>query len=508
MSKLEQRTWTGIGGWIALSLFAASSVACTSGWEEDARTPQNEWGDPEPPGVSQATAPPVEDNYGQYTAQGQAAAPGIDPNQADDTDPAAVETFRPVLAPYGQWVEEPTYGTVWVPNQAEVGVNFSPYLTGGHWNNTSEGYYWASDYNWGWAPFHYGRWLWSDGYGWVWIAGASYSPAWVDWRYGGGYIGWGPMYPHYYWHSGVAVWMNVGPTPYVFCPGNAFFSPYPHTVVVGAGAAPGLVAGTSSYTPPARPLTGARPFVGPDPKVAGIPQSAVQKATFEAPSSAKPSAVAWKPAPGSKVAPVSTAGVAAYGPKGGVAPAGGYAAGPKGGYAAAAPKGGAYASPPPPGSKVAPAYKPPTYAAGAPVYGKNPTYTPKPTYTSPPTTYYGGTPYGGTPKPSYSSPPPAYGGYSPKPTYGGSTGGYTPKPSYSPPPTYGGSSGGYTPKPSYSPPPTYGGGGGGYSPKPSYGGSGGGSYGGGGGGGFKPGGGGSYKPPSFGGGGFKGGGKK
>jgi len=27
----------------------------------------------------------------------------------------------------------------------------------------------ASDYNWGWAPFHYGRWAYDPFYGWMWV---------------------------------------------------------------------------------------------------------------------------------------------------------------------------------------------------------------------------------------------------------------------------------------------------------------------------------------------------
>ena len=460
---------------------ASSTVACTSNWEGEAESPRSEYWEGDPPGVSSASAP-VEDNYGQYAAQTQ-----VDPAQAEDTDPAALETFRPVLNGYGTWTDDATYGTVWVPNQNEVGANFSPYLTAGHWSYTNEGYYWNSDYSWGWAPFHYGRWVWTDVYGWSWIPGAAYSPAWVDWRYGGGYMGWGPMYPRYGWHSGYAVWIGVGPTPYVFAPCNSFFAPQPSGVVVGGAAAPSLVAGTSAYTPPPRPVVGARPFVGPDPKVAGIPSAAVNKASMEPPMVAKPANVPWKAALGSKIAPVGAAtGVAGKtGAPGAMAGKsyGGYAPTPmnKPGYAAVPNKPGAYASPPPPGT-----YKPPSYATGSPTYNG---YAPK----VPPTAY-------NTSKPVYSSPP----------VYGG--GGYKP-PSYSSPPTYSGGSGGYKP-PSYGggySPPTYSGGAGGYKP-PSYGGGGGGykppSYGGG--GGYSPptysGGGGGYKPPSFGGGGYSGGG--
>ncbi|MGZ8095676.1 MAG: DUF6600 domain-containing protein, partial [Methylosarcina sp.] len=50
------------------------------------------------------------------------------------------------------------------------------------------------------APFHYGRWVWDDWYGWVWVPGTLWAPAWVFWQYGGGYLSWAPMPPQYVWN--------------------------------------------------------------------------------------------------------------------------------------------------------------------------------------------------------------------------------------------------------------------------------------------------------------------
>jgi hypothetical protein len=60
---------------------------------------------------------------------------------------------------------------------------------------TEYGWTWVSDWDWGWAPFHYGRWLTIGGYGWCWVPGTIWGPAWVSWRYGGGYAGWAPLPP-------------------------------------------------------------------------------------------------------------------------------------------------------------------------------------------------------------------------------------------------------------------------------------------------------------------------
>jgi len=43
---------------------------------------------------------------------------------------------------------------------------------------TDDGMTWVSDYNWGWAPFHYGRWDYNDSYGWFWIPDNEWGPAW------------------------------------------------------------------------------------------------------------------------------------------------------------------------------------------------------------------------------------------------------------------------------------------------------------------------------------------
>ncbi len=108
--------------------------------------------------------------------------------------PASVsmQVFYDELSPYGQWIEDPEYGYVWMP---QVDVDFRPYYTNGYWVMTDYGNTWVSSYAWGWAPFHYGRWVYSNRYGWLWIPGYEWGPAWVCWRFGGGYYGWAPLGP-------------------------------------------------------------------------------------------------------------------------------------------------------------------------------------------------------------------------------------------------------------------------------------------------------------------------
>jgi hypothetical protein len=102
------------------------------------------------------------------------------------------QVFYDQLSPYGQWIDYPNYGYVWIP---DVGSDFSPYSTEGHWIFTDYGWTWVSDYSWGWAPFHYGRWDYDNSFGWFWVPDNEWGPAWVIWRRADGYYGWEPMQP-------------------------------------------------------------------------------------------------------------------------------------------------------------------------------------------------------------------------------------------------------------------------------------------------------------------------
>lgn len=134
--------------------------------------------------------------FGLFFSQRLQAQPGYS---------VPVESFYNELAPYGQWVQYPGYGNAWLPN---ADPDFQPYATGGHWVMTEYGNTWVSDYDWGWATFHYGRWIYDPAYGgWLWIPGSDWAPAWVSWRSGGGYYGWAPLGP------GVDININI-PAPY------------------------------------------------------------------------------------------------------------------------------------------------------------------------------------------------------------------------------------------------------------------------------------------------------
>lgn len=111
---------------------------------------------------------------------------------AQDEQEVSFQVFYDELSPYGKWIEDDQYGYAWIPDTED---EFSPYRSNGYWVMTSFGNTWVSYYPWGWAPFHYGRWTYDSYYGWIWIPGYEWGPAWVCWRYGGGYYGWAPLGP-------------------------------------------------------------------------------------------------------------------------------------------------------------------------------------------------------------------------------------------------------------------------------------------------------------------------
>lgn len=110
-----------------------------------------------------------------------------------------VRSFDEPLSPYGYWVDDPIYGRVWRPR--DTPADWRPY-TYGRWVYTSEyGWVWVSEEPWGWVVYHYGNWVWTKQYGWVWVAGDLWGPSWVEWCYGGGYVGWTPMPPDPNWQG-------------------------------------------------------------------------------------------------------------------------------------------------------------------------------------------------------------------------------------------------------------------------------------------------------------------
>ena len=122
---------------------------------------------------------------------------GVGASAGSTRGQVSVSYFHETLSPYGEWFQEPSYGWCWTPYDASA--NWRPY-SDGHWVYTDYGWSWASNESWGWAPYHYGRWFFDGSYGWVWVPGTDWAPAWVAWRYADDCVGWAPLPPTAGWN--------------------------------------------------------------------------------------------------------------------------------------------------------------------------------------------------------------------------------------------------------------------------------------------------------------------
>ena len=100
--------------------------------------------------------------------------------------------FYDSLAPYGKWVDYGKYGPVWYPTQ--VASSWRPYLDG-RWTPSHGGWVFETSEPWGWATYHYGNWMPTTKYGWVWSPGSTWYPSTAAWRTSDDYVGWAPTPP-------------------------------------------------------------------------------------------------------------------------------------------------------------------------------------------------------------------------------------------------------------------------------------------------------------------------
>ena len=102
---------------------------------------------------------------------------------------------------HGRWEEDADYGPLWIP--IGVAAGWAPYTTG-RWAWVQPwGWTWVDVSPWGFAPFHYGRWV-QRGPFWAWspgryVARPVYSPALVGW------VGGPPVY-----RPGVNINISIG----------------------------------------------------------------------------------------------------------------------------------------------------------------------------------------------------------------------------------------------------------------------------------------------------------
>jgi hypothetical protein len=146
-------------------------------------------------------------------------------DQREDRSMSAHYVSRDVIGyndldDYGTWSNDSDYGPVWIPQNVDAG--WAPYHYG-HWVFIQPwGWTWVEDEPWGFAPFHYGRWAVIRGR-WGWVPGPvavvaigrpivrpMYAPALVGFVGGGGFslsiaigggagVAWFPLGPRDVW---------------------------------------------------------------------------------------------------------------------------------------------------------------------------------------------------------------------------------------------------------------------------------------------------------------------
>ncbi|MAT32188.1 MAG: hypothetical protein CMP29_10430 [Roseibacillus sp.] len=152
------------------------------------------------------------------------------------------QIFFAELSRFGEWFETQDYGFVWQPMALGTNPAWRPY-TRGRWVNSDQGWTWLSDEPFGWAVYHYGRWVLLAEHGWVWVPGDDWAPAWVSWRQNDDYLGWAPLPPEtlydevYDYDPGIDLAYDVSPEYYNFVPVDHFYEPVhshcvPRTTVV------------------------------------------------------------------------------------------------------------------------------------------------------------------------------------------------------------------------------------------------------------------------------------
>lgn len=156
-------------------------------------------------------------------------------SRANAASDVSVDLFYNALGEQGQWLETTDYGYVWQPS--DVAEDWRPY-TDGNWIYTDAGWTWDSEEPYGWAVYHYGRWVEMEETGWAWVPDTEWGPAWVSWRRSPKHIGWAPLPPEARFERtvGIKTWSDsyydVGPTHYSFVDVKNFGAPKLRAVVL------------------------------------------------------------------------------------------------------------------------------------------------------------------------------------------------------------------------------------------------------------------------------------
>lgn len=144
---------------------------------------------------------------------------------AEARESVSIDFFYDHLESYGSWQEVGDYGYCWRPY--DIDEDWRPY-SDGRWVYTDAGWTWYSEEPYGWAVYHYGRWVNIDDLGWIWVPGTEWGPGWVSWRHSSRYVGWAPLPPEAYFriNIGFSAWVDdyydIGPRHYCFVENRNF----------------------------------------------------------------------------------------------------------------------------------------------------------------------------------------------------------------------------------------------------------------------------------------------
>ena len=247
-------------------------------------------------GAQQAThyrnVPAVKDAFGDAVLAADQADDKLGSANAAAQVPLEM-TGAADLARYGAWSPAPDGLRVWTP--AKLPAGWAPYQQGAWSWNSPWGWTWVDEQPWGFAPFHYGRWLVVKGR-WAWTPGQwgaarpVYAPALVGWFGGPALtldgapaIGWVALAPDESVFPGYAV-----SAKYWNALTNASVAPARRHAVAIAGRARLVPAGGLAYANRSAPnalnvvgAAGLLPHV-PVSTMPGVRGTALRKPAFEA----------------------------------------------------------------------------------------------------------------------------------------------------------------------------------------------------------------------------------
>ena len=150
--------------------------------------------------------------------------PPVLPPQSPQRD---YSLFYDRLAPHGRWLDVSGYGLCFQPRLSRT-TTWRPYVDG-CWSWSTLGWTWQSNEPFGWATYHYGRWIHLTRHGWLWVPGCEWAPAWVAWRQSRDYIGWAPLPPEPGPCTSIQrdcdTRYNLGPASYTFISVTNFVRP-------------------------------------------------------------------------------------------------------------------------------------------------------------------------------------------------------------------------------------------------------------------------------------------